>query len=111
MTSKVTVDFRMNESAVYGLVTSDEARDVTKRCANAAEAMQTTLCPVDTGNLVGNIKQRDIADGVGIEVGVFDVDYARPVEEGHETEAGTWVPAQPFIRPSIDAAAAVLRGN
>ena len=30
--------------------------------------------------------------------------YVLPVEEGHHTKSGSWVPAQPFIRPSIDAA-------
>ena len=30
-----------------------------------------------------------------------DADYAVPVEYGHVTASGSWVPAQPFMRPTI----------
>lgn len=31
-----------------------------------------------------------------------EVDYAAPVEFGHKTSAGTFVPAQPFMTPSLE---------
>lgn len=31
-----------------------------------------------------------------------EVDYAAPVEFGHRTSAGTFVPAQPFMTPSVE---------
>jgi phage gpG-like protein len=31
-----------------------------------------------------------------------EVDYAAPVEFGHRTSAGTFVPAQPFMTPAVE---------
>lgn len=71
--------------------------------------VQLSAVPVDTGNLHDHIGIRKTADG-GREVGVFDkiplipADYVLDVEFGHTARNGRQVPAQPFIRPSIDAA-------
>ncbi len=95
----------VDEAALGRLKDMPEARATLKRCADRAEAFQVATCPVDTGHLVGAIGQRDNADG-SIDIGVvkYPVEYDLHVELGHQTTAGTWVPAQPYIRPSIDAA-------
>lgn len=59
--------------------------------------------PVDTGKLSRSLDIRKTPDGVGRQIGSFDVDYARAVEEGHETKSGRFVAPQPYIAPSMDA--------
>ncbi len=107
----IRVSVTVNQSAVAGVLSGD---DVQKRMDNAADAalrMQKSLVPVDTGNLSRHLEIRKTPDGLGRQVGAFDVDYAAAVEEGHRTKAGTWVPAQPYIRPSIDAVRRSLRND
>ncbi len=83
-----------------------EAQRKVDEVADAAQDMMVSICPVDTGKLSKSIEKRRV--GRGRHVGSW-LDYAAPVELGHETEAGTWVPAQPFVRPAIDAARAVMK--
>lgn len=101
--AKVQVTVRMNDQAVIGLMLGDTAQNKLDNAAEAALRMQKALVPVDTGKLSKHLEIRKTANGKGREVGAFGVDYALPVETGHRTRSGSWVPAQPFIRPSIDA--------
>lgn len=101
--ARVSVDVKIDANAVYGAVRSPEAQRNFDQLAEAALAMQRVLVPVDTGRLSRSLGIRKTPDGIGREIGSFSVEYAAYVEDGHQTRAGTWVPAQPYIRPSIDA--------
>ncbi len=113
MASRVDVTVKLDDTEIFGVVHSDDVQTGMDDLADAALGMQKRLCPVDTGNLVRHLDVRKRADG-GRDIGVFEKPplisayYAQYVEEGHETEAGTMVPAQPFIRPSLDAVRARL---
>jgi hypothetical protein len=99
--AKVTID-----QAAFGRLTgTPEAKALLRRCAERALDFQQSAVPVDTGELHSALGIRENSDGT-VDIGTVKkkVDYAIPVEEGHRTRAGTWVPAQPYIRPSIDAA-------
>ncbi len=98
---KVTVD----QAALGTLRDTPEAKALLRRCAERALDFQEATVPVDTGELKSALGIRENSDG-SLDIGTVKkkVDYALPVEEGHRTRGGTWVPAQPFIRPSIDAA-------
>lgn len=109
MAKSFTVRIVINDGAIAAELRGKEAQSKVDEVADAALVMQKSLCPVDTGKLERSLEKRKTADGMGRQVGSFTVDYALPVEYGHETRAGTWVPAQPFIRPSIDAARAVMK--
>lgn len=82
-----------------------------RACGEAALDYQKATCPVDTGRMVGALGIEEIDGGKTLHIGVvkYKVDYALYVEEGHKTRGGTWVPPQPFIRPSLDAAKKGLR--
>lgn len=104
------VNLHIDERSMVAELGKDHAQDKVDRVANAVKAMQVSLCPVDTGNMVSHIEIRKTPDGLGRQIGVFDVDYALPVEFGHEVRnTGHFVPAQPFIRPSVDAARAAFK--
>lgn len=99
--AKVTVD----QAALGTLTDSAASKTLLRRCAERALDFQQSAVPVDTGELKSALGIRQNADG-SMDIGTVKkkVDYAMPVEEGYRTKAGTWVPAQPFIRPSINAA-------
>jgi hypothetical protein len=101
MPSKSTVKVVVNPGAASGILRSADTQDAMDELARAALAMQTALCPVDTSRLVKSLTIRKV--GIGRDIGSFDVDYAAAVENGHRTKSGTYVPAQPFVRPSLDA--------
>lgn len=103
------VQVKLNPDAFAELRASPQCQKALDEIAKAVLARQKTLVPVDTGHLSRSLKIRNTADSLGREVGSFDVDYALPVETGHQTESGTFVPAQPFIRPSVDAAKVKIR--
>lgn len=103
-------DIRINEAAVAAELKGIKPQARIDRVADAVLAMQKSLCPVDTGNMLSHLEIRKTPDGLGRQIGAFDVDYALPVEFGHEVrDTGHFVPAQPFIRPSVDAARAVFK--
>lgn len=99
----IRVHVIINRSAVAGVLAGADVQLRMDKAADAALRMQLTLVPVDTGNLSRHLEIRKTPDGLGRQVGAFDVDYAAAVEEGHHTKSGSWVPAQPYVRPSIDA--------
>ena len=99
----IRVDVVINQTAVAGVLFGLDVQNRMDNAAQAALRMQVALVPVDTGNLSRHLEIRKTPDGLGRQVGAFDVDYAAAVEEGHRTKAGTWVPAQPYVRPSLDA--------
>ncbi len=101
---KVTVT--VDSSAIGSLSATPEAQHLLDRCAQKALEYQQATVPVDTGALKKCLGIVSTDNGLTRKIGaVIDpVEYAIYVEEGHRTTSGTWVPAQPFIRPSIDAA-------
>lgn len=101
MATQVIVTVRLDEGEIYGAVQDSQVQAGMDELADAALDLQRVLCPVDTGRMLRSlaIKKR----GNGRDVGSFGLKYPRYVEEGHHTRGGTWVPPQPFIRPSLDA--------
>lgn len=106
--TKVTT--RVDGTAMAEIIHDPEVQGNVDEIAEAVLNMQQTLVPVDTGHLHSRLRIEKTSDG-GRQIGAFDVDYAAAVEEGHETQAGTWVPAQPYIRPSVDAVARRLNNG
>lgn len=98
---KVTVD----QAALGTLRDMPESKALLRRCAERALDFQQSAVPVDTGTLKSALGIRENSDG-SLDIGTVKkkVDYDLAVEEGHRTKGGKWVPAQPYIRPSIDAA-------
>lgn len=97
----------INKDAMAKIVYSNDVQNGMDKLANAGLEMQKRLVPVLTGRLRNGLTIKRTPDG-GRQIGVFDVGYARYVEEGHKTRGGTFVPAQPYIRPSLDAIRKVL---
>ena len=64
----------------------------------AVQAMK--YCPVDTGHLRSTIKVLHSNMG-DLSTVVVDATYAVPVEFGHVTRSGGFVPPQPFLRMAI----------
>lgn len=95
------------ESVLMGAA-ADAVAPVVDDALDAGAASAQRLVPVDTGYLQGQIGVIEGAHREGDSVvgtyGVEDVDYADDVEFGTSKAA-----AQPYLRPSIDAAAQVLR--
>lgn len=74
------------------------ADDAVDEGAEAVAQGMRAGAPVDTGELVDGIAVRPAEDGVGKDVGVFDVGHAGFVEFGTED-----TPAQPFAQPAAEA--------
>lgn len=109
--STVKVTVRMDTSSVALLLESDSVQEKVINGSEAALKMQQMLVPVDTGHLRSKLEIRNTPDGLGRQIGAFEVGYALAVETGHHTKSGSWVPAQPFIRPSTDAIRRGLRNG
>lgn len=56
--------------------------------------------PVDTGTLMLSEMKIDVSP-TERDVVAF-ADYSVYVEFGHHTRSGSWVPAQPYMRPALD---------
>lgn len=91
----------VNRTALADLVHAPEVQAEVTRVADVVRMRQTYAVPVLTGNLQDHIEVRVSPRTGGRLIGVWDVEYVLPVEYGHHTQSGTWVPAQPFIRPSL----------
>lgn len=105
--ANVRVTVKLDQGAARGLMKESPAQSTLDKCARFALAAQKTTCPVDTGYMIGRLQIGVTNGGLSRAIGILPdkpVDYVLPVELGHRTRGGTWVPAQPFIRPSIDAA-------
>jgi len=76
--------------------------DLVKRTAAAIEGQAKVLCPVDTGALRNSIMVTEKGE-MSAEVGPH-MEYALPVEMGHHTSGGTWVPGQPYLTPAAEGA-------
>jgi hypothetical protein len=110
--SRVKVRVEIEGYSAMAEITNDpQVQANVDDIAESVLDMQQSLVPVDTGHLKSRLRIRKTSGGRGREVGAFDVDYAAAVEEGHETKSGTWVPAQPYIRPSVDAVARRLNNG
>lgn len=87
--------------------------------ADLARSSLHELTPVDTGRLVGSMdaKVEERGGEVGIVFGAMDnpPDYALPVEAGHHTRSGSWVPGINMVRRTADRVATaypnMIRGN
>jgi|SRR5882724_4439773 len=101
----------VDSAAIEALKTTPEVQALLDRCAKRALEFQEATVPVLTGALKRHLE----IDAPSVDtrrIGVLKphpplkdaTQYVLPVEEGHRTRSGSWVPAQPFIRPSIDAA-------
>ncbi len=102
----------VNQAALGTLKSTPEAKRLLRRCAERALDFQQATVPVDTSKLHNALGIRENADG-SLDIGtvLYPVEYDIYVEEGHRTRSGTWVAAQPFIRPSIDAAKKGLKNG
>ena len=111
MPKEYDVELKIDETKLKELVGTPEAQRVLDRCASKALEYQQATVPVLTGALKAHL-EIDAPAPETRRVGVLRArpplkdatKYVIPVEEGHHTASGSWVPAQPFIRPSIDAA-------
>lgn len=56
-------------------------------------------CPVDKGTLKASGKKTKVGK-YSVEVS-FDLPYATPVDKGHRTRSGSFVPAQPFFSSAV----------
>jgi hypothetical protein len=77
-------------------------RAYLEHLGNTMTEESVAICPVDTGRLEDSIKF--FIEGRGLKSKMWfgaTAPYAYWVEMGHHTVAGTWVPAQPFIRPVV----------
>ncbi len=101
---KVTVT--VDSAAIGTLTATPEAQGLLDRCAERALEFQQATVPIDTGALKKCLGIAVTDNGNSRKIGAIidPVEYAIYVEEGHRTASGTWVRAQPYIRPSIDAA-------
>ena len=99
----IRISVNINATQVAALLVSPGVQLYMDSLAESALKMQKTLVPVDTGNLSEHLEVRKTESSVGRMVGAFDVEYAAAVEMGHQTRSGSWVPAQPYVRPSVDA--------
>jgi hypothetical protein len=104
MANNIHVTVHVSQNALIELLATDNVRDRMDDVADAALAIQKSLVPVDTGNLSRHLEKRKSGvNNLNRQVGAFDVDYAAAVETGHQTRSGSWVAAQPYIRPSMNA--------
>src|SRR5262245_18602436 len=82
---------------------ADVARDTDIRAETIFHEM-VRRCPVKTGRLRDHIEIRKTPDGLGRQVGVWEVDYAAAVNNGHELPNGNFVEGHHFMEAALDAA-------
>lgn len=103
----MTERLRIFEGVLDNLL-AEGAKGLVDDALDEGVAAAQRLVPVDTGELRDGIHVVEGAheDGGGVvgTYGVTDVEHALPVEFGTERAA-----AQPYLRPSIDAAKQALR--
>jgi hypothetical protein len=76
--------------------------DLVFKTAAAIEGQAKIICPHDTGYLRDSIIVTEKGE-MSAEVGPH-TDYSLPVEMGHHTSGGTWVPGQPYLTPAAEGA-------
>lgn len=87
-----------------GATAGARARVVVAKTAHDVEATAKELAPVDTGNLMNGIGVDMFGNATTARAVVGPTaDYAPPVEFGHVTKSGSFVPPQPFMAPAADA--------
>jgi hypothetical protein len=77
-----------------------EAQAKLEEAGEVAYEVANELVPVDTGYLKSTIYKEARLDYV--TVGAY-APYSIFVEEGHHSRSGSWVPAQPFLVPGLQA--------
>lgn len=94
-----SVEFTHNRLPALIVAAPRRVRAAVAATVRDVERDAKLFCPVDTGLLRSSIHGRMLSDTEGV-VGT-SVEYAAPVEFGHVTEAGTYVPGQPFLAPAL----------
>ncbi len=90
---------RWSGDAVHRLFES--AADRTARKAAAFMMARAKFnCPVDTGYLSSTIGTME-GGRPGSQIVIATAHYAAPVEFGHVTQSGSFVPPQPFMRNAL----------
>ncbi len=91
-----------NDNQLLGLADED-----VRRLAERAQGFAQRVAPVGTGALAASIKSERVSES-HYRVG-SDLDYAAPVELGYRHHgSGKHIPAQPYLRPALDAVRAEL---
>jgi hypothetical protein len=81
---------------------NDGVREAVKDTVFEIEGDAKVRAPVDTAFLRGSIEGQMTGDAEGeVTVGA---EYGAPVELGHHTKSGSFVPAQPYLTPAAEAA-------
>jgi hypothetical protein len=78
----------------------------------AQELVETSIAvaPEDTGFLKSKIEQTEIATAEGLTARAESgAEYSYPVNNGHHTASGSYVPPNPFFDAGIEAAKAKMR--
>lgn len=79
----------------------ERASQVVRKAALDTVADAKQLAPVDTGALRNSISMNGRAGDLRAEA-VATVNYAAPVEYGHITASGSFVPPQPYMGPAME---------
>jgi HK97 gp10 family phage protein len=99
MPVQVTLD--LAGFAAYPMAMQEALTRVVQEAAETIAADAKERAPVDTGFLRDSITS-ELESPLVAEVRA-EADYALYVEEGHHTSAGSFVPAQPFLTPAVEA--------
>ena len=75
---------------------------VIEESARRIEANTKLRSPVDTGNLRASYQPKPLNGQKTRWLISTNVEYAPPVEYGHHTRSGSFVPAQPHLTPSAE---------
>lgn len=91
-------------SGALDRVAAEGLDEVINEAMEAGVESAQRLVPIDTGELHDGIEIVEFASNGRGSYGVTDVDYADDVEFGTQN-----APAQPYLRPSVDAMRQALR--
>lgn len=79
--------------------------DMLNRAARMTVDVSKSLAPVLTGELRDSIEQTEAATAAHLEARVeVKAEHGLPVEFGHSTRGGGYVPARPFFLPAVEQA-------
>lgn len=98
-----TTTVNIDDGAIEAILFENDTDDMIYERAEIALDFAHSAVPVDTGKLNEslNIKKHGPSSyAIG-----SDLEYAAPVELGyHHHGSGRFIPAQPYLRPSLQAA-------
>lgn len=85
-----------------------QAQAALEQAAQMALDTANSLTPVDTGYLLSRNQVEVNPGSVSVS---NDAEYAAPVELGHHTRSGSFVPPQHFLMPAFDETSAWLQST